>query len=84
MDKIFLEKCRLDLAYKRYLQLLSVVLFSGLGAIFTYLGALVLNPEKLFGYTIVMVFVGVFVSLFYRKIDGNLRDISERIGGLIL
>ena len=84
MDKIFLEKERLVLAYGRNLQLLSVVLFSGLGAIFTYIGALVINLERLFEYTFIIIIASAFIRFLYIRIDNNLREISEEIKNITL
>ncbi len=82
MNKINLEKNRLDLVYRRNLQLLNIVLISGFGAVFAYVGALILNIEKVLSYTLVMILIIVITYVFYKRIDGNLKEISEKIGSL--
>ncbi|MBU3906912.1 MAG: hypothetical protein KKA64_01545 [Nanoarchaeota archaeon] len=79
MNKIDLEKNVLYLAYKRNLQLLNIVLISGLGALFAYTGALILNPEKIVTYTFVMILVGAITYIIYKNIDETLRKISNQI-----
>ncbi|OGJ22081.1 hypothetical protein A3K73_06555 [Candidatus Pacearchaeota archaeon RBG_13_36_9] len=78
-----IEKNRLDLAYRRNLQLLNIFLISGLGAVFAYIGALILNLEKVLPYTIIMILVGTVTYIFYKRIDRNLKEISERIEKLV-
>ncbi len=82
MDKTELEKNRLDLAYKRNLQLSNIILISGLGAVFAYVGSLILNPEKILSYTFVMILVSVVTYVLYNKIDKRLKNISEKIKNL--
>ena len=82
MRKVDLEKNTLDLAYRRNLNLLNIILISGLGAIFAYVGALILNPEKVVSYTFVLGLVATITYILYRKIDDKLKIISERIKGL--
>lgn len=83
MNKINLEKNRLDLSYKRNLQLLNIVLISGIGAIFAYIGALILNPEKIFYYTVIVILVSVISYVFYKRINDNLKNVSIKIKNLI-
>ena len=83
MDKVNLEKNRLDLSYKRNLQLLNIILISGIGAVFAYIGALVLNPEKIFYYTVIVILVSVVSYVFYKRINDNLKNVSIKIKNLI-
>ncbi len=83
MDKIALEKNILDLSYRRNLQLLNIVLISALGAIFAYVGAVILNPEKLLPYTLVLILVGLITYAIYRKLNENFKEISKKIKDLI-
>ena len=83
MDKLEIEKNILDLSYKRNLQLLNIILVSGLGALFAYIGALILNPEKIISYTFVMIIVASLTYVFYRNVYENLRKVSEKLKNLI-
>lgn len=79
MNRIELEKNRLDLAYSRYLQLLNTVLLLGAGSFITYLVALILDMSKIFQYTLILVIIFFLTLIFYRKIDFILKKISEDI-----
>ena len=83
ITKLELEKNVLDLSYRRNLQLLNTVLILGIGFIFTYIGALVLNSDKLVIYTFLLILVGSVTILLYKKINENLREISKRIKEII-
>jgi len=83
MDRIELKKNVLDLSYKRNLQILNIVLISGIGAIFAYIGALILTPVKVFSYTFVMLIIGLIMIILYNNLNNNLKDISNRIRNLI-
>lgn len=83
MGKVELEKNVFDLAYKRNLQLLNIVLILGIGYIFTYIGALILNPEKILVYTFVLILLGAITVVFYKKINENLKKISNKIKNLV-
>ena len=83
MDRIELKKNVLDLSYKRNLQILNIVLISGIGAIFAYIGALILTPVKIFSYTFVMLLIGLIMIILYNNLNSNLKDISNRIRNLI-
>jgi len=83
ITKLDLEKNRLDLAYRRNLQLMNIVLISILGAIFASAGWWILHPEKIRTYVFIIILLGILVYLFYRAIDSNLRGISEDIKKLI-
>jgi hypothetical protein len=61
---------------------LNIVLVSGLGAVFAYIGTLILNPQKALYYTLAMILVGTITYVFYRKIDERLREISKKIRSL--
>jgi len=83
MDKLDIEKNRLDLAYKRNLQLINIILISGIGVIFAYVGALILNLNKVLIYTFIMVLVGAITYIFYSNVNENLKQISDEIKNLI-
>jgi len=83
MDKIELEKNRLDLSYKRNLQLLNVMLIVGLGSFVAYLAAFLLNPEKIKSHTILLFGIAFITYAMYYSIDRNLRNISNKIKSLI-
>ena len=57
MDKIDLEKNRLDLSYKRNLQLITIILVIGTGALVAYFAGIFLNPNKRFEYTILFAII---------------------------
>lgn len=82
--KIQLEKNRLDLAYKRNLQLLNVVLIIGLGSFVAYFIGLILNPDKLIQYILIISVLAIVTYIFYYKIDKNLRNISKEIRKLTI
>jgi len=83
MRKIDLEKNRLDLSYQRNLQLLNAILLIGAGSFVAYLASLVLNISKAFQYSIILTILTIITTIFYRKINKNLKTISEEIGKLV-
>ncbi len=83
MNKTDLEKNILDLSYKRNLQLMNIILISGIGTFFAYLGGLILNSEKSLPYTFAIILIGTITFLIYRNINENLREISTKIKNLI-
>ncbi len=82
MDKKELKKNSLDLSYKRHLQILSAILLIGAGSFITYLAALILNPEKIIQYTIILAVIAAVTYLMYIKTDQTLREISQKIKNL--
>ena len=83
MEKSDLEKNVLDLSYKRNLQLLNIFLISGIGAIFASVGALILNPEKVFAYVFAIILISTITYIIYAYIDERLKIISGRIKNLL-
>ena len=79
MDKISLEKNRLDLAYKRNLQILNALLLIGFGSLVAYFAGIFLNPSKRFQYTILFILIGVITYTSYLNINSALRKISNKI-----
>lgn len=83
MDKkTVLRKNILDLSYRRNLQLLNAVLIIGLGSFVAYFIGLILNPDKLIQYTLIVIVLAVVTYIFYYKVNRNLRNISREIRGL--
>ena len=82
MNKLEISKNRLDLSYRRNLQLLNIILLIGSGSFITYLVAFILDFSKLYEYTIVLTLLVIMTFILYKRIDGNLKNISERIGQL--
>jgi hypothetical protein len=82
MAKYFIEKNVLDLSYKRNLQLLNAILIIGAGSFITFLAGVFLNPEKISSYSILLVILGVITFIFYKRIDNNLKEISNKIRSL--
>ncbi len=80
---VSLEKNRLDLAYRRNLQILNVVLVVGLGSVVAYLGGLIFNPEQWVNYSLILIVIGSLTYSAYVKIDKNLRGISSKIRSLV-
>ena len=74
-----IEKNRLDLAYKKQLCLLNFVLIIGAGSIVSLFIGIIINPGKLFNYSVAFTIMGFFVYIWYSKIDNNLKEISQRI-----
>jgi hypothetical protein len=83
MNKEDLEKNCLDLAYKRYLQILNILLISFLAAIFTFVGALILNPSLAFAYVSLIVILSILVFIFYSILDEKFKNISAKIKSLL-
>lgn len=79
MKKIYLEKNCLDLAYQKNLQFLNAVLVVGAGSLIAFFGGLILNFDKWFSYSLVLISVGFLTSYTYHKTDNNLKNISNRI-----
>jgi len=59
-----------------------MVILIGAGSFVTYLVALVLDFSKLSKYTFILTIIALITFIFYRNIDRNLREISERIRDL--
>ena len=74
-----IEKNILDLAYKRHLQLLNVILIIGAGTFVAYLAGFVLNQDKILQYTTLLIIIGVITYFLYNKIDDRLKEISAKI-----
>lgn len=83
MNKIDLDKNRLDLSYKRNLQLLNSILIIGAGSIVIYFAGLILDSDKIFEYSVILLIVSVLTIYFYNRINQNLKHISEHIRDLI-
>ncbi len=79
MNRKQLEKNRLDLSYKRNLQLLNATLIIGGGSFVASLVGIVLNLEKIKEYTIILVIIGITTYIFYLNINNNLQQISKEI-----
>ncbi|MEK6926577.1 MAG: hypothetical protein AABW50_04840 [Nanoarchaeota archaeon] len=82
MVKFYLEKNVLDLSYKRNLQLLNIFLITGLGTLFAFVGAWILNPERILVYTFVIILVGSVTYIIYQNVDERLKEISQKIRDL--
>ena len=82
MNNPNVEKNVLDLSYNRNLQLLNIILISGLGALFAFAGALILNPERILVYTFVIIIVSSITYILYQNIDEKLKEISREIRSL--
>jgi len=83
MNKTELEKNRLDLSYKRNLQIINATLLLGVGSIITFIAALLLNRKSLTEYSIIISVLIILTYIFYKKTDKNLKQISEKIKKLI-
>ena len=79
MDRKQLEKNRLDLSYKRNLQLLNATLIIGGGSFVASLVGIVLNLEKIKEYAIILAIIGITTYIFYLNINNNLQQISQEI-----
>ena len=79
MDKLELKKNCLDLAYKRNLYLLNALLIIGVGSIITFFAGLILNLDKWFNYSVVLVIIFSLTYVGYIKVDNSLKSISEAI-----
>ena len=79
MNKLELEKNRLDLAYKRNLQLLNVILIIGAGSFVAYFAGLILNPEKIYQHSVILFVIGILTYILYLKINDVLKEVSNKI-----
>ncbi len=77
MNKMELEKNRLDLAYKRNLQIMNVFLTIGAGTIIAYFAGFILNPERLFQYSTIIVIISILTYIIYSIFDEKLKNISN-------
>jgi len=76
------EKNRLDLAYKKQLTYLNaVVLLATIGAL-SFIGTFIWNKEYLIYGLLLMIIIWIISFSFYKKIDKNIRNISEEIKNL--
>ena len=82
MIKYVIEKNALDLSYKRNLQLLNAILIIGAGSFITFLAGVFLSPEKIDSYSILLAIIGIITFVFYKRVDNNLKDISNKIRSL--
>jgi len=82
MVKCVIEKNVLDLSYKRNLQLLNAILIIGAGSFITFLAGVFLSPEKIYSYSVLLAIIGIITFVFYKRVDNNLKDISNKIRGL--
>lgn len=83
MDKLAIEKNRLDLSYKRNLQLMNIVLLIGGGALVAYFAGVVLNSKQIYEYSLLFAIVSALMYIGYKKIDEKLKTISKKIKELI-
>ena len=84
LAKALLEKNVLDLAYQRNLHLLNAILFIGVGTIISYFAAIIVNPEKIYEYSVPGSIVIIITYILYSRVNKNLKDISEKINNLVL
>ena len=82
ISKIEIEKNVLDLSYQRNLQLLNTILLIGTGSFISYLAALIIDFSKLMQYTVLLVVIASITLIFYKRVDGKLKKISEEIRNL--
>jgi len=61
------------------LQLLNTILIVGAGSFITYLAGLILNQDRMFQYTLILIIIGAITLIFYNNINENLKDISNKI-----
>jgi hypothetical protein len=79
MNKKDIEKNRLDLSYRRYLQMLNVVMLVGGGSIVAYFAGLILNIDKALQYSLILGAIVVVTYILYNKVDDNLKEVSDKI-----
>ena len=63
MNKTQLEKNCLDLEYQKNLQHLNALLSLGVGSIIVFLGGLILNFEKWFLYSVILILIFTIIIL---------------------
>ena len=78
MNKVF-EKNRLDLAYKRQLTYLNAIMILATIGVLSFLGTFIWNEDNLIDGMILVVSIFIVSYVFYSKVDGNLKNISENI-----
>lgn len=81
MKKQF-EKNRLDLAYKRQLNYLNIVLLFGTIGILSFMGTFIWKRELLLHGFIVSFSILIIVYFLHKKIDKSLKEISNKISRL--
>lgn len=82
MPRSELEKNRLDLAYQRQLQFLNAILIIGTGSVIAYFGGLILNLNRFYEYSVILIIIILSTGLAYKKVDKNLKEISNNISKL--
>ena len=82
MPRSDLEKNRLDLAYQRQLQFLNAILIIGTGSVIAYFGGLILNLNRFYEYSVILIIIILSTGLAYKKVDKNLKEISNNISKL--
>lgn len=79
MENSEVKKNTLDLAYKRNLQLVNVLLITGAGALISIILGIILNPAKMFNYLVFLIIIFIITFIGYTKLNIILRNISEEI-----
>jgi len=79
MQKIEIEKNRLDLAYHHQLQILNAVLILGTTGILSFIATYIWKPELIVRGIELTGVVLVFCTLSYRRIESRLQKISEEL-----
>jgi len=82
MKRILLEKNTLDLEYQKNLQYLNAILVIGAGSLIAYLGSLILNFEKWFSYTLIILIISSLTAWFFVQVNKKLQSISFEIKNL--
>ena len=78
MNKNF-EKNRLDLAYKKQLSYLNGVIALFTIGLISFIGTFIWNEDKLLIGLIMVSTIIIFSYYAHKKIDNNLKEISNKI-----
>ena len=82
VDKIYIEKNKLDLEYHKQTQLLNGVMIFATTGVLSFLGTFVWNRDFLLVGAIITGAILFACIIWYNKINRNLKDISEQMGRL--
>lgn len=74
-----IEKNRLDLAYHKQLVYLSSVLILVTIGVLSFIGTFIWNKDYLLYGTAIIVTIFTISYVLYRRIDRNLKGISDEI-----
>lgn len=82
MSKDKIEKNRLDLAYRKQLQILNITLLLGTISLISLISSFIWFPERWVIGSALTIVIGILAINWYKKIDKTLKNISNKIKNL--